>query len=440
MSFANSVISDEPQYIRLIDEHTLCIDPIVCKAWRNESSPVNTSARRGSNKIDIDPSEWDGIYKTEPVYWDIPTIDPIKFTREVRTGTSGTKYLNYAIDVSSTYMKRYSYGAESGGLQYSCKVSPTAYVIDARYRSSIDTIYFIVKDIYSLNDSSTSDLLMRPKYDINEETIGGFEYGIVRRTDEYNRPINKDGEPYGSGWEENVYMGVIPNSIWTRKYRPSCYPYGMAHIRGDLWMDIYPPSERLYSNSSNVVGRNLEISRYEQKVLEGTYNWYGYIQKGFAAKKRLASYAECCLGAIGVPNRIIETDEFDGEIQYITDCNTQYGVRYTACGAFPYNVSAYNIRDMVGDRYIMTSDLLTEETDTTDGKTWKDDEDSITGDIGTESLKIETGIRYGSKLRYIAFGGQSNSSSHAGCRSIGPMLALINISTNQTPRYVASSI
>ena len=77
----------------------------------------------------------------------------------------------------------------------------------------------------------------------NSRRIGGFHYGVVRKIDDNGEPVNASGTTRGSGWESNVYNGILPNSVWTLLHRPKCDPAGMVYIGNGLWGDIYLSSD-----------------------------------------------------------------------------------------------------------------------------------------------------------------------------------------------------
>jgi len=78
----------------------------------------------------------------------------------------------------------------------------------------------------------------------NSRKIGGFHFGMCRRVNPQSLvPINAGGVDRGAGWEGNVYLGIIPRSVWTLKHRPNCNPEGMVHLKGTTWVDIYLSSD-----------------------------------------------------------------------------------------------------------------------------------------------------------------------------------------------------
>ena len=77
---------------------------------------------------------------------------------------------------------------------------------------------------------------------VTSRKIGGFHYGVVRKTNSSGIPISASGAALGSGWETNVTEGIVPNSVWTLLHRPTCDPTGMVYI-GPFWGDIYLSSD-----------------------------------------------------------------------------------------------------------------------------------------------------------------------------------------------------
>jgi len=73
----------------------------------------------------------------------------------------------------------------------------------------------------------------------NSRKIGGFHFGVCRRTNAILDPINTAGVIRGAGWQGNIYNGIIGRSVWTLKHRPKCSPEGMTYLGGGTWVDIY---------------------------------------------------------------------------------------------------------------------------------------------------------------------------------------------------------
>jgi hypothetical protein len=67
----------------------------------------------------------------------------------------------------------------------------------------------------------------------NSRKIGGFHYGHIRIVDETWTPVNSTGTKYGSTgtiWQDNVTIGIIPNSVWDLKNRPKTLFGGLVKI------------------------------------------------------------------------------------------------------------------------------------------------------------------------------------------------------------------
>ncbi len=168
----------------------------------------------------------------------------------------------------------------------------------------------------------------------NSRRIGGFHYGVTRKVSDAGIPVNSGGTESGSGWESNVYNGVVPNSVWTLLHRPKCDPAGMVYIGNGLWGDIYLSSDD---------GDDGLASAYGANPITGTegLNWYIANEKARRVGKRLPSYAEFCQAAFGSP------EGQDGNNTYAWSATGNTG--RTTCGNVTYAVSAVNIRDLVGN-------------------------------------------------------------------------------------------
>ena len=150
----------------------------------------------------------------------------------------------------------------------------------------------------------------------------------------------------GSGWKTNTAAGIVPNSVWTLLNRPTCDPTGMAKV-GDMWVDIYLSSDD---------GDNGLVSKYGVNPITGTegLNWYIANEKALRVGKRLPSYAEFCQYAYGSPQGE------DGNNTYAWSKTTNTG-RCTT-GNVQHAVSAFNIRDAVGNVWEWLDELLHDPT------------------------------------------------------------------------------
>lgn len=181
---------------------------------------------------------------------------------------------------------------------------------------------------------------------LNSRKIGGFHYGIVRAVDEEHVPISAGGTPMGSGWKTNTAAGIVPNSVWTLLNRPTCDPAGMVKV-GDMWVDIYLSSDDGYNGLASKFGVN---------PITGTegLNWYIANEKALRVGKRLPSYAEFCQYAYGSPQGE------DNNNTYAWSKTTNTG--RTTTGSVQHAVSAFNVRDAVGNVWEWLDELLHDPT------------------------------------------------------------------------------
>lgn len=185
----------------------------------------------------------------------------------------------------------------------------------------------------------------------NSRRIGGFHYGVVRKVDEdTGNPVNSSGVEMGSGWESNVYNGVVPNSVWTLLHRPKCDPAGMVYIGGGLWGDIYLASSDGEDGLQSKKGVNPITGS------EGL-NWYIANEKARRVGKRLPTYAEFCQASYGSPAGQ------DNNNTYAWSATGNTG--RTTCGNVTYAVSATNVRDLVGNVWKWVDEFCLDPTATT---------------------------------------------------------------------------
>jgi hypothetical protein len=185
----------------------------------------------------------------------------------------------------------------------------------------------------------------------NSRKVGGFHYGIVRRVNASGNPISSSGTENGSGWEGNVYTGIVPNSVWTTKHRPKCDdPSGMVYLGNGLWGDIYLSSDN---------GSNGLQSKYNATPITGTegLNWYIANEKARRVGKRLPTYAEFCQAAAGSP------EGQDGNNTYAWSATGNTGRQKT--GYVQNAISALNIRDLVGNVWKWLDEFCLDPTATT---------------------------------------------------------------------------
>ena len=100
-----------------------------------------------------------------------------------------------------------------------------------------------------------------------------------------NKPVNASGIVKGSGWQNNIYDGIVPRSVWTLGHRPKCAPEGMVYLGGGTWVDIY-----LNSND----GKGGLQSKYGATPMTGSegLNWYDFAHRLQKCGKRMPNLQE----------------------------------------------------------------------------------------------------------------------------------------------------
>ena len=236
--------------------------------------------------------------------------------------------------------------------------------------------------------------------------IGGFHYGHVRRTTpDTLEPINSSGTVWGAGWEENIYEGILPFSVWTLEHRPKCTPEGMIWGAGiNKWVDIY-----ILSTSYR--------SEYNGTPMTGSegHSYYDFIEKiaRKIGKKPLTYFETCCVGD-GSPNGRDETND------YCWTKTTNSGRNPT--GIIAKAVSVYGLKDVVGNVYKICSDISW----TTQGSySWRQAEQLKKGQLyatADNDLHLvlaggcwSDGVHCGSRTAALYYYPWSVS-SHVGCR------------------------
>ena len=114
--------------------------------------------------------------------------------------------------------------------------------------STLDTGSFVVGtdyQVYALDNGTTADFIYSTnstaplgRTTSNSKKIGGFHYGHVRKVNNLYIPVDSNGVSFGTTgtiWKNNVYIGIIPNSVWDLINRPKCSPEGMIKI-GNIWV------------------------------------------------------------------------------------------------------------------------------------------------------------------------------------------------------------
>ena len=249
----------------------------------------------------------------------------------------------------------------------------------------------------------------------NSRKIGGFHYGKVRNHSDAWNPINTAGTEYGSGWETNVYTGIVPNSVWTLLHRPKCDPEGMVWCNGDLWADIYLNSDD---------GNGGLKSTYNSTPITGTegLHWYYAVEKARRVGKRLPTYAEWCAIGLGTP---------PGGASGNTYCWCNESARH-ATGTHSYAVSSFGCTDIAGNVWEWLDELIHDPTASSAG--WYDVMSGKDGGVGQLYMYSNTG------LRALLSGGSWDSAAGCGRRAVDCYLYPWYVRTYVGVRCVCDSL
>lgn len=238
---------------------------------------------------------------------------------------------------------------------------------------------------------------------VTSRKIGGFHYGVVRKTNSSGIPISASGAALGSGWETNVTEGIVPNSVWTLLHRPTCDPTGMVYI-GPFWGDIYLSSDNGASGLQSKKG---------VVPITGTegLNWYIANERAMRVGKRLPTYAEFCKGAYGSP----QGEDGNNTYAWSATSNTAR----TACGNVKNAVSATNVRDLVGNVWKWLDEFIHDPT----GSAWNWYDVMSGQKVGQLYMANNTG------LHALIGGGSWGDGVHGGSRAVSCISSPWNVYT-----------
>lgn len=224
----------------------------------------------------------------------------------------------------------------------------------------------------------------------NSRKIGGFHYGQIRT-----------GSAPGA-----VAQGIVPNSVWDLRHRPTCSPEGMVEV-DNIWVDIYLSSDD---------GQGGIRSAYNATPLTGTegLNWYSFVERAAKVGKRLLTYAEWIAAAQGSPQGL------DGSNTNAWTATTNTGRNPT--GLIANATSIYNCRDCVGNVYEWLDEMVVRWDGTTNKWEWRD----VMPNQGYGQLYMYTP----NALVVMRTGGHWNDGVEAGSRTA----TLVNV-----PWYVDST-
>lgn len=221
--------------------------------------------------------------------------------------------------------------------------------------ANLDTGCFVEGGDYYIfatveNGVSSYAVSLNKEFD-KSHLLGGFHYGKNRCVNENLQPVNSSGKERGTGWEANVYDGILPFSLWTLAHRPKCNPAGMVQLPSGLWVDIYQSSDD---------GKGGLVSAHNAMPLTSK-SWYDFNELALAKGKRLLSYREWCDMAMGSPQGLDDSNENAWSAE---DNNGKQKTGYVANA-----VSSVGCRDAVGNVWEWL-DTLTNDPDGGDWRWW----------------------------------------------------------------------
>jgi formylglycine-generating enzyme required for sulfatase activity len=311
--------------------------------------------------------------------------------------------------------------------------------IDAGGSFQVGTDYYV----YLVDDGAGGQLVVSANSTFpdgaaadNSRKVGGFHYGHIRCVNSRYAPIDSNGVVYGATgtvWQNNVTIGIVPNSVWDLRNRPNCSPEGMVLI-GDRWVDIYMASvvETVsFESGTNglYVANGLLQSKYGQLPVTGTegLNWYSFQELAARSGKRLQTYAEFAQGAAGNPGGQNDADDYGwtktaNSSRARTGCKVSpsTGLYDAASGIKPYAISAHNLIDAVGNVWEWVNDTSIYDNGATLGG-WRDV-------LGTNKGRLYAYTDNG--LHAFICGGGWNPGAIAGSRAVN---------VHDCPWYVTTS-
>ena len=259
--------------------------------------------------------------------------------------------------------------------------------------------------------------------------IGGFHFGSIRKVsgDGLWVPIDSKGNKFGNAgipWQENVTLGIVPNSVWDLKNRPKTLFGGLVKI-GNIWVSIYQASKR--TDFTFMQGENLVHvaegslqSRYGQFPVSGIDGLcqFNFVELAHRAGMRLLSYGEWLAAAYGAPQGEDHSNrcgwcDVTNMVRARTGCcvNLDTGVYDGTEGEKPYAISAGNVVDTTGNLWEWLSEY-TNRHDAGEGQ-W----------MYYDQLGSEMGQIYGWKtdsFSALAAGGHWHRGACCGPRAINP--------------------
>lgn len=204
--------------------------------------------------------------------------------------------------------------------------------------------------------------------------IGHFYYGSIRKVsnDGLWIPIDSAGNKFGSSgtkWQDNVTVGIVPNSIWDLKHKPKISHSGLVEVNG-IWVGAFQASaEEAFTFMSGTNGLHVTSGKLATKYgaipVTGSEGMNQFTFNEIAHKQglRLPKYVEWLAGAFGSPQGENGANNYawaktTNTARTFTGCsvNTSTGAYDGVNGVKPYAISAYNLHDCAGNVAEWTSD------------------------------------------------------------------------------------
>lgn len=263
----------------------------------------------------------------------------------------------------------------------------------------------------------------------NSRKIGGFHYGSIRKVSDDGLwvPIDSNGNKFGNTgvrWQDNVTVGIVPNSVWDLKNRPKTLFGGLVKV-GNIWVSIYQASKKAdftFMSGNNLVhiAEGALQSKYGQLPVSGIDGLcqFNFVELAHRAGMRLLKYTEWLAAAYGAPQGEDDSNVYGwcdvtNKVRARTGCsvNLETGAYDKENGAKPYAISAWNVVDTTGNVWEWLSEY-TNRHDAGEGL-W----------TYYDQLGPQMGQIYGWKtdsFSAFAAGGHWHRGSYCGPRAINP--------------------
>lgn len=209
---------------------------------------------------------------------------------------------------------------------------------------------------------------------LTSRKICGFHYGVIRKVSDDGLwiPIDSTGNKFGSDgikWQDNITVGIVPNSVWDLIHRPKTIHPGLVEVNG-VWIGAYQASaEEAFTFMNGTSGLHIKsgklATKYGAVPITGTegLNQYNFVEAAHKQNLRLPRYTEWLSAAFGSPQGADANNDYGwtkttNTMRAFTGCSVDAasGVYNATSGIKPYAISAYNLHDCAGNVAEWTSD------------------------------------------------------------------------------------